>query len=103
MTATNQNFTLTQGDSFSITVNSFKQDNSPLVPVSASWEVREKEQSTPILILEELQINGNAVGIDLQPEETDLFTGSSYLHWLRIVDENGNKSTITKGTMKVER
>lgn len=99
----NQNFTLTKGDSFTIGIEAMKQDKTPLTPASASWEIRESEKGEIVFSKSDLTISGSTVYIELQPEETDTFEQSSYLHWVRIIDQDGKKSTITKGTMKVER
>lgn len=103
MTAINQNFTLTKGDSFTVRVDAVKQDKTPLNPVSGTWEVRENETDSVFFTKSELNIMGNTVFIELTPEESDKFEQPNYFHWLRIIDQSGKKSTISKGVMKVER
>lgn len=116
VTAENQDFSMTAGDSFApvfpcteIKYNPVKKQleetELDLTGLTIKWAVK-KRVTSPDTLLTKTQLDGIAVSgteltIELKPADTLNLTGS-YHHECEIVDPSGNVSTIFRGSMYVK-
>lgn len=117
MPAENQNVHVPKGDSHLIPVT-IKNQNDGLKPLNLDgaeiiWEVYQEPMHKLILNKnstanpEEVKITSAADGVAsiliTEAESSSLGIGVSYIHYVRIKDTLGQKTTVTRGKLFIEK
>jgi hypothetical protein len=117
MTAKNQNFSMTAGDSFepifpctdlkyNETTKQMEEVPLDLIGCTAKWGLRQKEYATTNLLMKTetagITLSGDTVKIKLDPLDTATFAGT-YFHECEITDQQGHPSTLFTGAVTINR
>lgn len=109
MAATNQNFTLYQGDSLTAQFSVVDDEGSPvdLTGATITWRAATVSHQTVLdkAVGRGITVTDAAGGVcevALAPDDTASLLGT-YRHQLRVVDATGQEAVVAEGAMTVQR
>lgn len=98
----NNDISLTRGDTLFLTVNLTNSEGEPYVPQQGDtlrFAMKKKIASEQPIILKEIPIN--TMTFEFKPEDTKELSYGSYVYDIEVTDAHGHVTTVILGKFKI--